>query len=648
MTPDLPKHLRVLIVEDSEDDARLLERQLRQGGYELHATRVDTLADLRRALEHDWDLLLSDFALPGFTALDALAVLREDGRDIPAIVVSGTVGEDVAVEAMRAGAHDYFAKSELRRLVAATERELREAARRRQAQVAQRELQQRFEAMANSAPVLIWMAGPDGTRSWFSRPWLEFRGRTPDDEKGRGWAAGVHPEDRERYVAEVDAAARSRTVFRTEYRLRRADGEFRWILESAAPLFGDIGEFAGHIGSAVDITDEKEAREAAEAASRLKDEFLATLSHELRTPLNAILGWAHLLQEPSSDEDTRRKAVTTIERNARLQAHLVSDMLDVSRIVTGKLHLNVQTVDLAHIVDQVALSLRPALEARQVRLERVLEPGAVRLSADDERLRQVVWNLLSNAIKFSPGQAAIRLAIRAEGEETRLELEDEGPGIPAEFLPFVFDRFRQADSSMTRRHGGLGLGLAIVRHLVEAHGGRVEAANRTDRSGARLSVFLPRRATAEAANVAPAGRAEPSPPVPALSGVCVLVVEDDADSLDLVRTVLERAGARVRTAATAAEAFKHLTAERPDVLVSDIGMPGESGHELIRRVRRLAPHEGGLTPAAALTAFASPTDRTGLLEAGFQRHLPKPVTPAHLLEAVADLAGLSRPPNATP
>jgi PAS domain S-box-containing protein len=647
MTPEVPKRLRVLVVEDSEDDAALLERQLRLGGFEPQCSRVDTLPDLRRALTHEWDLMLSDFALPGFTALDALAVLREDGRDIPVIVVSGTVGEDVAVEAMRAGAHDYFAKSELRRLVAASERELREAARRRQAQTAQRELQDRFEAMANSAPVLIWMAAPDGTRTWFSRPWLQFRGRTADDETGRGWADGVHPDDRERYIGEVETAARARTLFRTEYRLRRADGQFRWMLESAAPLFGDVGEFAGHIGSAVDITLEKEARDAAEAASRLKDEFLATLSHELRTPLNAILGWAHLLQEPMSDEDTRKRAVTTIERNARLQAHLVSDMLDVSRIVTGKLHLNVRPVDLGQIVESVAESLRPAMDAKQLRLERVPGPAAVPLSADDERLRQVVWNLLSNAIKFSPAQATIRLSMQAEGDELRLVLEDEGPGIPAEFLPFVFDRFRQADSSTTRRHGGLGLGLSIVRHLVEAHGGRVEAGNRTDRSGARFSVFLPRRPSDETAAPS-AHRRNTREATPALSGVSVLVVEDDADSLDLVRTVLERAGARVRTATSAAEAFSHLTAERPDVLVSDIGMPGESGHELIRRVRRLPPHEGGLTPAAALTAFASATDRTGLLEAGFQRHLPKPVAPAHLLEAVADLAGLSRPPNATP
>jgi CheY-like chemotaxis protein len=281
------------------------------------------------------------------------------------------------------------------------------------------------------------------------------------------------------------------------------------------------------------------------------------------------------------------------------------------------------------------------MEAKEVQLERNLDEGALTLNGDSERLQQVVWNLLSNAIKFSPPQGGVRLTVRSAAEETVLEVEDEGPGIPPEFLPFVFDRFRQADSSSTRRHGGLGLGLAIVRHLVEAHGGRVDAGNRADRTGARLSVRLPRRPPAIVPSAAGTRAADPSSP--ALSGVRVLVVEDDPDSLELIRTVLERAGARVGTATSAGEAYDKLARERPDVLVSDIGMPGESGHELIRRVRRLSPQDGGLTPAAAVTAFASATDRTGLLEAGFQRHLPKPVLPAQLLDAVADLAGLSRP-----
>ena len=637
--PELPRRLRILVVEDSPDDAALLERQLRQGGYEPECHRVDTAASMRAALASgEWDLVLSDYTLPGFTALDALALARADGRDIPFIVVSGSVGEDTAVLAMRSGAHDYFAKSELRRLVAAAERELRAAARRREARQARLELEQRFEALANSAPVLSWIADAFGRRTWFSRPWLEFRGRVPDAELGVGWKAGLHPDDAERYLRELKDATGQQRPFRTELRLQRADGSYGWVLESATPLF-EGGQFSGHVGSAIDITQEKEARQSAEAASRMKDEFLATLSHELRTPLNAILGWAHLLQEPESDEETRRKALRTIERNARLQAHLVADMLDVSRIVTGKLHLNVGPVEVRQVIEAAVDALRPALEAKDIDFEAVLEPEATFVHGDGERLQQVVWNLLSNAIKFSPPQGAVRLRIRGAARETVLEVEDEGAGIPMDFLPYVFDRFRQADSSSTRRHGGLGLGLAIVRHLVEAHGGSVQATNCTDRSGARLSVHLPQPRGAAGA---PAGVAAGEDAAPSLEGVSVLVVEDDADSLELIRAVLERAGARVATATSAAAAFERLTRERPAVLVSDIGMPGESGHELIRKVRRLPPQEGGLTPAAALTAFASSSDRIGLLEAGFQRHLPKPILPAQLVQAVADLAGLSR------
>jgi len=387
------------------------------------------------------------------------------------------------------------------------------------------------------------------------------------------------------------------------------------------------------------LESERAARREAERASAVKDEFLATLSHELRTPLSAILGWVHLLRrQPIPPEAERRKGVDVIERNARVQLQLIEDLLDMSRITSGKLRLNLQPVAPVSFVQAALDTVRPAAEAAGVAIEARLDASVGTVVGDPARLQQVVWNLLSNAVKFTPSGG--RVEVTVEGGPTHIEIavEDSGDGIPAEFLPHLFDRFRQADGSITRRHGGLGLGLSIVRHLTEAHGGEVLAASDGPGRGARFRVRLPLQAAA-------AGPDMPCFPdlLPAedtdLSGVRVLVVDDEQDSRELLRRILEDCGAQVRTAPSAEAALELLPLQRPDVLVSDIGMPGTDGYELLRRVRLMGAAQGGDVPAIAVTAFARTEDRVRALRAGYSVHVAKPMEPLEIVATVASVAG---------
>lgn len=388
---------------------------------------------------------------------------------------------------------------------------------------------------------------------------------------------------------------------------------------------------------------ERIARKEAEEANRLKDEFLATLSHELRSPLNAIVAWSHILCEPGLDPATASRAVQAIDRNARAQIQLVADILDVSRIVTGKFHMSLGPVRLSDVIESAADTVRPAARARDIRLELAIDPAAGPVLGDASRLQQVIWNLLSNAVRFAPVGGRVQVRVEDAGSCLELSVTDDGPGIDPAFLPYVFDRFRQADSSSTRRYAGLGLGLAIVRHLVELHGGTVEARNREDRAGAVLTVRLPRRqgAAADSASAeqnAPAkAREKWAQPAASLQGVSVLVVDDEADTREAMAIGLGRHGARVATASSAREALDALARERPQVLVADIGMAGEDGYALLQKVRALPSERGGATPAIALTGYATQQDRVAALRAGFQMHVSKPVTSAELAAAVASV-----------
>ncbi len=380
------------------------------------------------------------------------------------------------------------------------------------------------------------------------------------------------------------------------------------------------------------------AREDAEAANRIKDEFLATLSHELRTPLTSLLGWACVLRE-QRDDSLLDQGLQAIERNARVQAQLIDDLLDVSRIVSGKLHLNVRPLDISLVIQAAINIVRPAAEAKSIALECWAQPGLGAISADPARLQQIVWNLLSNAVKFTPTGGSITVRLEQDGSYARMTIRDTGCGIDPEFLPNVFDRFRQADSSTTRSFGGLGLGLAIVRHLVELHGGKVGAASEGIGKGATFSAMfplLPERA--KPLSLSYSGeitRVE----IPSLEGLRVLVVDDEPEARQIITTVIQRTGAVVKACETANEALETLVDWRPDVLMSDIAMPDEDGYTLIGKVRSLPRDKGGETPAAALTAYARDEDRQRALDAGYQMHIAKPVSTGKLVTMIAELAG---------
>lgn len=385
---------------------------------------------------------------------------------------------------------------------------------------------------------------------------------------------------------------------------------------------------------------EQELRQKAEEANRIKDEFLSTVSHELRTPLNAILGWTWLLGNGSLDAEGMKRAVATIERNARSQSQIIDDLLDVSRIITGKLRLQTDEVNLAHVIDAAFDSLRPAADAKEIRIETRIDPQAARVLGDPHRLQQVVWNLLSNAVKFTPRGGRVEARLGRSGSQVEIRVSDSGIGISPDFLDHVFDRFRQADSTTTRAYGGLGLGLAIVRHLVELHGGTVHAESNGLGQGASFTVRLPVPAVRPAPQPEPHSPSPPLPDLPdlrELQGLRVLFVDDDADAREVLPSVLRQFGMDVAVAASAAECLTILEGRAIDLLVADIGMPEEDGYSLITRIRKLDSHVRHL-PAIALTAYAGDGDRRRALAAGFHHHLAKPVEPHDLVSSVAAVA----------
>lgn len=395
------------------------------------------------------------------------------------------------------------------------------------------------------------------------------------------------------------------------------------------------------------LAREKAARQEAEEANRLKDEFVTTVSHELRTPLHAILGWARMLRAGGLDQTTTEKALETIERSAENQAHLIEDLLDMSRLVAGKLRLDIHTLDPAIIINTAIETVRPAATARSIAVHVQLDPAVSQISGDPNRLQQIIWNLLSNAVRFTPVGGTVNLKLAQDETHIIISVSDTGQGISPEFLPHVFERFRQADSSIIRRHGGLGLGLAIVRHLVELHGGSVTADSAGAGTGATFTVRLP----LAPAHIIPVPAPDNSKAAdwpslvevaPLLQGLSILVVDDEEDARQLIRHVLTSYGAHVSTACSAREALDSISRqlpELPDLIVSDIGMPEEDGYSLIRKIRHLQWGTRESLPAVALTAYARSQDRMRAIAAGFQHHVPKPVEPAELATVIASLTG---------
>ncbi|TAF01265.1 MAG: PAS domain S-box protein [Oscillatoriales cyanobacterium] len=921
------KTLNILLVEDSPLDAELIEAYLMDGGLDFSLLCVETREDFAVALEKQCvDIILADYMLPCFNGIAALEIARATCPGVPFIFVSATLGEEVAIETLKSGATDYVLKRRLTRLVPSIERALREVKERlarKAAQAQRQESEARFRMMADTAPVMIWMSDIDRLGDYFNKVWLEFTGKTLAQEIGIGWMESLHPDDLPKYMDVYRRAFDARSEYRIEYRLRRYDGEYRWVVSTGVPLYRPDRTFAGYIGSCIDISDRqlaeeervmalsreqaarKQAEETAQAllsanaritnilesitdafvafdlnwnytyinhkamellgksqveligknirdifpkvvdlqcyematqalaekvtveyeefvpllnkwlevrfypsdsglsayiqdvsdskqaeaalkasqeklrmlaesnligilfgdvdggiseandeflrlvgytreqlqrgelrwiditppeylrldeigiaeakaegvctpyekeyirpdgsripvlvgyillgekrqesvafildltvrkelekelhdraeelarANRIKDEFLGTLSHELRTPLNAMLGWAQLLRYRKFDEKTTVKALETIDRNTRSLGTLIEDLLDVSQIMTGQLSLNLRWVDLISTVEGA------------IEIVTDFDSSAGRIFGDSGRLQQVVWNLLSNAIKFTPDGGQVRVGLHkvertsipgqsACGENlsppsVEIEVSDTGQGIRAEFLPHVFERFSQADSSATRSYNGLGLGLALVRHFVEMHGGTVQVESAGQGQGASFFVRLPIKQQEGDGGFSVAGAGEfVVRETPArslmnesfvssnLSGVRVLVVDGDGDSLDFARTVFEDCGAEVETAVSGMEALEAISRLNPDVLAIDLGIETADGESLLPQVRERMAHRE--IPAVAFTTYGRVEERVRALRQGFQIHVPKPLDAGELVAVVASLA----------
>jgi PAS domain S-box-containing protein len=704
--------LRILLLEDSLLDAELIHALLNEGGIACEQLHVKTQAEFQTALEQDgFDLILSDYSLPGFDGITALLMAQHHCPDIPFIFVTATMGEEVAIETLKSGATDYVLKQRLERLVPSVRRALREAQYQRACKIAEAELyrrEQEFRALAENSPDVIARIDRE-LRYCYVNPATEIATGIPLEK----WIGKTVAEMG--YLEELATwQAKLRQVFATgvgcwmEFDFPGSKGR-TYYQARIVPEYTENGTVQSLLTIGRDVTDYKLAEQALrvseaqlrqqkeelEQANRIKDEFLAVLSHELRSPLNAILGWAKILRTRTLDATSLSRAFETIERNANLQTQLIEDLLDVSRIISGKLTLRPYPTNLIPAIEAAIDTMRLAAQAKSIDLQfTILNSGLATedkitsrqgefslppqstiqkpkflVLGDPNRLQQIVWNLLSNAIKFTPHGGLVEVNLewvdegageqgsRGAGEQgskgenvfasyAKITVRDTGMGIKQDFIPYVFESFRQADGSTTRKHGGLGLGLAIVRHLVELHGGTVSAQSSGEKQGATFTVQLPllenkdkqkgkgKDAKTNSFPSLPNNSNNPSSP---LQGVRVLVVDDDTDSRDFLVFALEDFGAIATAVSCASSALEVLTTFQPDVLISDIGMPQVDGYSLMRQIRALPPEQGGDIPAIALTAYAGDRDRSLALAAGFQRHLSKPVMPDHLANVVAEL-----------
>ena len=535
------------------------------------------------------------------------------------------------------------------------------------AESAQRESEAQLALIFERAMVGLSEINPDGRFVRANPELARIVGRTPDELRLATVADVTHPDDVEASLKAARSVLESGIPETLEKRYRRPDGTAVWAQSSVTRLDGSAFRGPRLLAVTVDLSArrqielerahvlerEQAARAEAEHAVRLQDEFLAMISHELRTPLNAILGWSSVLRASSFTAEQAARALETIERNARTQVRLVEDLLDIGRVASGKLRLNVAPLDLLAVVCAGLEVVRPAALGRNVRLVPSLPADPVRVSGDADRLQQVVWNLLSNAVKFTGSGGEVRVRVEREGPEAVLVVGDSGQGIEPSFLPHVFDRFRQAEGGITRAQGGLGLGLAIAKNVVELHGGTIAVASEGVGRGATFTVRLPAPSGASVAVLASEPRLPATPPAldelacpSQLRGARVLIVEDDADTRELLVTVLARCGVLVEVAADARDGLVRFEANPPDVLLTDVDLPGEDGYSLLGKVRALPREAGGTTPAVALTAYARAQDRAQALRAGFTTHLPKPVRPSELLAVLA--SAVARRDRASP
>jgi signal transduction histidine kinase len=659
---------RVLIADDNAD-MRGYIRRLLSDRYEVIAAG-DGHEALAQARSRTPALILSDVMMPNLDGFGLLNAIRADAglRKTPVILLSARAGEEATLDGIRAGANDYLIKPfSARELVARVDAQIERNRFERalaQAAVALRQSEERLAFSVEAAELgTFYCPMPLGKLVWNAQCkehfWL-----LPDAEVDiDDFYSIIHEEDRERTQMAVERALLYGEPYDVEYRTVAPDGRARWVRAKGRAYFDSDGKPTRFDGVTLDISKlktteqlrdqalaaERVAREEAERISRMKDEFLATLSHELRTPLNAIVGWSQILSREQILSEPVRHGLEVIERNAKAQTQIIEDLLDMSRIISGRIRLDVQRVSMADVVTAAIQSVQPSADVKGLRLRTVLDPYAGPVAGDVNRLQQVVWNLLTNAIKFTPRGGQVQVLLERVNSHLEISVSDTGEGIAPEFLPHLFERFRLADASTTRRHGGLGLGLSIVKQLVELHGGTVRAKSPGSGQGSTFTVSLPVSIIKQAERATPgiirsvssSARGE-TVELPSLAGVTILVVDDDADARQIMERILRDGGATVVTASSASGALAILPRLLPNLLVSDIGMPNEDGYDLIKKVRALSRNDGGATPAVALTAFVRSEDRLHALRSGYQMHVAKPVEPSELLTVCASLVGRIR------
>ncbi|MEH1970526.1 hybrid sensor histidine kinase/response regulator [Nostoc sp.] len=704
--------VNILLVDDKLENLLALEAILEKLGENLVRATSGEEA-LRCLLHQDFAVILLDVQMPGMDGFETATLIRNRGRSrhTPIIFLTAfSTSDQMLFKGYALGAVDYLLKpldpniltskvTVFVELFKKTEAVKQQAAQLVAVNTELRQSEERFRSLSTCSPVGIFEIDTEGGCKYTNPRYQAICGLKAAESLEKRWLESVHPEDKERAISSWSAYIREGRDYSEEFRFQTAHGSIRWVQVRSSPMLSGQGDLLGYVGTLEDITERKQAeevraqvireqtaRQEAEAANRMKDEFLAVLSHELRTPLTSMLGWSKILRAKKLDEKATSRALEAIERNATSQMQLIEDILDVSRIIRGQLRLNVSAVNLISVMEAALEAVRPLAEPKDIKLNTVLDTSLGSVYGDPARLQQIVWNLLTNAIKFTPkgGRVEVRLSryfgfsisdfgvsaqsndfeLGSDGKNldssntdessnlksqiqnskfqyAQIQVIDTGIGISSEFLPKVFERFRQADSTTTRSHNGLGLGLAIVRHLVELHKGIIFAQSLGTGQGATFTVRLPLlqdnrgRASREATG-------EISSPVAStpLAGLRVLVVDDEADTRNFLSFMFEEYGAFATAVASVDEALAVLEQAKPDILISDIGMSEQDGYTLIRKLRSLEPEKGGHIPAIALTAYTREEDRLEALSAGFQQHLSKPIDPNKLIAAVANVLEL--------
>ncbi|MEH2297464.1 hybrid sensor histidine kinase/response regulator [Nostoc sp.] len=665
--------VNILLVDDKLENLLALEAILEKLGENLVRATSGEEA-LRCLLHQDFAVILLDVQMPGMDGFETATLIRNRGRSrhTPIIFLTAfSTSDQMLFKGYALGAVDYLLKplnpniltskvTVFVELFKKTEAVKQQAAQLVAVNGSLRQSEERLRSLSTCSPVGIFEIDTEGGCRYTNPRYQAICDLKAAESLEKRWLESVHPEDRERAVISWSDYIREGSDYSEEFRFQTTHGSIRWVQVRSSPMLSGQGELLGYVGTLEDITERKQAEEVraqvireqtaraeAEAANRMKDEFLAVLSHELRTPLTSMLGWSKILRSKKLDEKATSRALEAIERNAISQMQLIEDILDVSRIIRGQLRLNVAAVNLITVMEAALEAVRPLAEPKDIKLNTVLDTSVESVYGDPARLQQVVWNLLTNAIKFTPkgGRVEVNLSVVCgEGQQTthkyaQIKVMDTGIGISSEFLPKVFERFRQADSTTTRSHNGLGLGLAIVRHLVELHKGTIFAESLGTGEGATFTVRLP---LLQDNRVSRENREEISFLVASmpLTGLRVLVVDDEADTRNFLSFMFEEYGAIAIAVASVDEALAVVEQAKPDILISDIGMSEQDGYTLIRKLRSLEPEKGGGIPAIALTAYTREEDRLETLRAGFQQHLSKPIDPTKLIAMVANVLKL--------